>query len=306
MEKRTLKGTINHKMRSIMRFFVQFSDHTKNEAIQSMTTNPLLRRLSGNIQSYGGEFINLVLMSYEVGDLSSSSADRTKQCVQFSYSYIGQKRPAGVVVFGYKHHEIDLLKWLKGAKTHPDIQYFADEQCAVVRKLGYEVVKRVLNADSCMLIFGNDMVVQNTTEIRYENLGGHDNTLTICKLYVCNSSMVFLGANCSSFPHFCQLLEKSHEEAFQSDRLGQARSSSILELSYRTVLGNTSSGNSLDELTRQCIREQLENLRKKGDLRSQSRLIGEVADKDQLSCTVHCEDQLYLKNYMEGPLYFLP
>lgn len=28
--KRTLKGTVNHKMRSLMRFFIQFTDHKKH------------------------------------------------------------------------------------------------------------------------------------------------------------------------------------------------------------------------------------------------------------------------------------
>lgn len=44
--KRTLKGTVNHKMRSLMRFFVQFSDHKKHEAIQTIVSNPLIRSSS--------------------------------------------------------------------------------------------------------------------------------------------------------------------------------------------------------------------------------------------------------------------
>jgi len=60
-------------------------------------------------------------------------------------------------------HESSIMKWLKGNKPHEDIQYFADEQTAVVRKLGYEIVKKVLNQDTCMLIFGNDLIVQNVT-----------------------------------------------------------------------------------------------------------------------------------------------
>lgn len=77
------------------------------------------------------------------------------------------KRPAGVVVFGYRKHESSLLTWFKKNKPHEDIQYFADEEIAVIRKLGYEVIKKVINEDSCMLFFGNELIVQNVTEIRH-------------------------------------------------------------------------------------------------------------------------------------------
>ncbi len=54
MGKRTLKGTVNHKMRSLMRFFVQFTDHKKNEALQQITTNPLIKRMSSEYQGPDG------------------------------------------------------------------------------------------------------------------------------------------------------------------------------------------------------------------------------------------------------------
>lgn len=99
-----------------------------------------------------------------------------------------------------------------------------------------------------MLIFGNEIVVQNVTEIKNETISNNrGDTLTICKLTIYCSSMVFSGVNCTSFNNFIELLEKSHDVAFQSDRLGQAKSSSILTHSYRTVLGNTSSGSKISK-----------------------------------------------------------
>ena len=42
------------------------------------------------------------------------------------------------------------------------------------------------------------------------------------------SPMVFSGMRCSSYDHFKELVDKSHEEAFQTSKLGKAKSSSIL------------------------------------------------------------------------------
>lgn len=38
--KRTFTGTVNHKMRSLMRFFTQFSDTRKHEAIHQLVNSP--------------------------------------------------------------------------------------------------------------------------------------------------------------------------------------------------------------------------------------------------------------------------
>jgi hypothetical protein len=46
MGKRTWQGTINHKMRSLMRFFVQFVDEKKNDALREMTTNSRMKNRS--------------------------------------------------------------------------------------------------------------------------------------------------------------------------------------------------------------------------------------------------------------------
>lgn len=62
-----------------------------------------------------------------------------------------------------------------------------------------------------MLIFGNELVVQNVTEIRHESIGSNKDTMTICKFNIFRSSMVFSGINCSSFANFVELLEKSHD-----------------------------------------------------------------------------------------------
>lgn len=57
------------------------------------------------------------------------------------------------------------------------------------------------------------------------------------------------------------------------DRLGQAKSSSILSHNYRSVLGNTSSGNSLSKEHMNEVKSQLDFLKKKGDGKGQMRLI---------------------------------
>lgn len=70
-------------------------------------------------------------------------------------------------MFAYRKHEPSILTWLKGNKTHADIQYFADEQISVIARKGYKIVQKVLNEYNCMLLFGNEKVVQNTTEIKH-------------------------------------------------------------------------------------------------------------------------------------------
>lgn len=92
--------------------------------------------------------------------------------------------------------------------------------------------------------------------------------------------MVFTGINCSTFANFAELLEKSHEEAFQRDRLGQAKSSSILTHNYRVLMGNTATGNKLSKESIDHIKGQIEAMKKKGDNKAQLRLISEVLDGD--------------------------
>lgn len=57
-----------------------------------------------------------------------------------------------------------------------------------------------------MLIFGNEVVVANITEIKHENIGSHKDTMTICKFNLYKSSMVFSGVNNSKFQHFIEYL----------------------------------------------------------------------------------------------------
>lgn len=49
-----------------MRFFVQFTDAKKNEAIQTMVNNPLVRSTSHQIEAPVGEFVNICLLSFEI------------------------------------------------------------------------------------------------------------------------------------------------------------------------------------------------------------------------------------------------
>lgn len=85
--------------------------------------------------------------------------------------------------------------------------------------------------------------------------------------------MAFSGMRCSSFDHFKELLDKSHDEAFQTNKLGKAKSSSILAHNYRTVMGNISSKIDFSEDYMRDVERQLEWMKQKGDDRGQLRVI---------------------------------
>jgi hypothetical protein len=106
-------------------------------------------------------------MSFDITKLGEDKMERNKMCGKFIEGYIEMKKPDGVVLFGYRRYEVSLLQWLKGNKPHADIQCFADEQISVINKLGYETVHKVLNEDNCMLVFGNQKIVQNATKITH-------------------------------------------------------------------------------------------------------------------------------------------
>lgn len=55
---------MHHKVKSLMRFFVQFTDTQKHEAINEMVHNPLLRASSIKEQPEDFEFLNAVLLSF--------------------------------------------------------------------------------------------------------------------------------------------------------------------------------------------------------------------------------------------------
>lgn len=98
-----------------MRFFVQFIDHKKHEAIQTIVTNPLLRTTSSYIKQSHVDFINIVLFSF---DLDSDKNETNSSRCGLTEDYVQKKRPAGVVIFGYRKREGGLLNWLKGGKPH--------------------------------------------------------------------------------------------------------------------------------------------------------------------------------------------
>ena len=109
----------------------------------------------------------------------------------------------------------------------------------------------------------------------------------ISKFSIHKSPMVFSGMKCSNFDHFKELLDKSHDEAFQTNKLGQARSSSILSHNYRTVLGNIASKIYFSDEYLREIDNQLLWMKQKGDSRGRSRIIAEILDKDEFSRGYH-------------------
>lgn len=109
-------------MRSLMRFFVQFTDLKKHDAIQTLCNNPLMKSRSIEAsQCILPNFVNAVIMSFDLNDNY-----RSDECCDFSESYIEAKRPAAVVIYAYKKYSGGILNWLKGGKTHEDIVTFAD------------------------------------------------------------------------------------------------------------------------------------------------------------------------------------
>lgn len=51
-------------------------------------------------------------------DLDSEKNQNDSSRCQLTEEYIQKKRPAGVVVFGYRKKERGILNWLKGGKPH--------------------------------------------------------------------------------------------------------------------------------------------------------------------------------------------
>ena len=60
-------------------------------------------------------------------------------------------------------------------------------------------------------------------------------------------------------------MDKSHDEAFQTNKLGQAKSSSILEHNYRTVIGNIGSKIDFSDEYLRDVENQLEWMKQKKD-----------------------------------------
>lgn len=73
-------------MRSLMRFFVQFSDPKKHEAIQTITNNPLMRSRSVNASEPLTGFVNIAIMTFDL-NLDNSPVSNVERC-RFVEDYV--------------------------------------------------------------------------------------------------------------------------------------------------------------------------------------------------------------------------
>ena len=88
-----------------MRFFTQFTDTKKHEAIHNLVTNPKMLRQSSVNETPTVDMINVVIMSYEV-----VYKDEFEGQNAFTEHYIEKQNPAIVVIGGYIPSETNWFK----------------------------------------------------------------------------------------------------------------------------------------------------------------------------------------------------
>lgn len=95
---RTFVGAFNHKFRSLSRFFTQFSDHLKHEAIMNIVTPTILR---SSAQKMGNFYTTLVL--------SIDCHQALEFAMQKLNEYLSKSKPSIILVYIFRKKEVDFL-----------------------------------------------------------------------------------------------------------------------------------------------------------------------------------------------------
>jgi hypothetical protein len=95
---RTIIGVFNHKFRSLSRFFTQFSDHIKHEAITNIVTPTILR----NSTQKTSDFQTTLVLSIDCHQALEIAMQKLNE-------YLSKSKPVVILVYIFRKKEVDFL-----------------------------------------------------------------------------------------------------------------------------------------------------------------------------------------------------
>lgn len=120
------------------------------------------------------------------------------------------------------------------------------------------------------------------------------------------SSFIFAGVNCSSLPEYLRVFDEIHEKGFQTSKLGQFKSTSLFELDYRVVLGNTGARLKLSDEEIDRLRQELSASKEEKEGAKSARIMERLLDADELNLEELRYRNKFIRQYNEGPVEFVP
>lgn len=287
-------GLINHKWRSLNRFYKQFTDSKKQEAINILLgkhldeSNPVDQTLSRRLKEQERNYSSYLETTFYIVTWNVSE----RPPAAFTESMFNFTEDPVFIAVGLQRIETSdgLMSGLLKKQSHKEawIKKISDYLCD---QRQYTCVSTHAAAGCLLLVYFKShhiaLQLAHISDISHSklkmNLFSNDRSLIMTKMRVFDTSILFANCYFTQAVDFLQCSEQIHEKAFQESQLGQQKEQKISAIDYKFVFGNVGEGIACSE---PGIKERLERygkLRRSRDEVASMKVLSELAELDVLN-----------------------